>query len=354
MPRSIRILLVEKSSTASRWLSDSLSAAGDMTIVGEAPTAAEAQQLARELSPDAVVIGGVPGNGNIDLVASIMETSAVPIVIVSSVPAADDESVRAHKAGAVAVVPTPTGDASARRRAETGLVNTVRAMSQVKVVTRRPARKGTVASEPQRSLRAVGSYDVVAIGASTGGPQALFTVLSRLPKDFPVPVLIVQHMAVGFQGSLLEWLNRAGGLPAHVPAAGEPLAAGVAYLAPDDRHMGVDHRRRIELRSSQPESNLRPSISYLFRSVRQTFGARCIAVLLTGMGRDGADETKAIRDAGGTTIAQDEASCVVYGMPKEAVLVGGVTYVREIEEMAPTLVALTARGERAKRGGEAS
>jgi len=352
VPRLIRILLVEGSPDELRRLGDVLRAAADMAVVGEAATAAVAQRLAGALSPDAIVIGGFPGQGSVELVASIMETAAAPIIAVVSSPAATDESSRALKAGAVAVVPLPMRDGDERQQMEARFVSTVRAMAEVRVVSRRPGGGRVKVAAPPPVARAAGAFDVIAIGASAGGPQAIFTILSGLPADFPAPLLIVQHMTVGFLGSLLDWLNCAGGPPMHVPASGEPLAAGIAYLAPDERHLGVDRRGRVELSTSPPERGLRPAVSYLFRSVRQAYGARCVGVLLSGMGRDGADELKLMRDAGGATIAQDEGSCVVYGMPREAVVIGGATYELAIEKVAPTLLALTGRGTAGRRGGE--
>ena len=350
MPRLIRILLVEQSADKRHRLRDLLSAAEDMAVVGEAATATSGQRLARALSPGMIVVGGVGPESSLGLVKAIMETAAAPIIVVTSPLAFQREAALATTTGATAALAMPSVAGAARSKAEADLVRTVRTMAGVGVVTRRPGRTRAVAPASQQIAHAAGALDIVAIGASTGGPQALFTILSSLPADFPVPVLIVQHMAVGFLGSLLQWLNRAGGLHVRVPTRREPLADGVAYLAPDELHMGVDSSGRIELSASAPVGGLRPAVSYLFHSVRQAYGARCVGVLLTGMGRDGADELKLMRDAGGTTIAQDEASSVVYGMPREAVIIGGATYQLGIENVAQTLLDLTGHRAATKKG----
>lgn len=347
MPRAVTILLIETSAGERRRLSDAFATGAGMAVVGTAWTASSAKALAHDLAPDAIVIGGAPGKDPLALVVSIMESAAAPIIVIGGPLMPRSETQRLLHAGAVAVVGVPEGTGVERSRAETELVKVVRGMSEVGVVTRRPPR---AASAPVafRSPGA-GPIDVVAIGASTGGPQAIFTVLSGLPKAYPIPILIVQHMAVGFQPTLLDWLNRSGGPPVRAPAGGDQLIAGNAYLAPDSYHMGVDRGGRIQLSSSPPESSLKPAVSYLFRSVRKACGPRCIGVLLTGMGRDGADELKLMREAGGVTIAQDERSSVVYGMPREAALIGGATYVIGVDKVAAMLVSLTSSAAMAGR-----
>jgi two-component system chemotaxis response regulator CheB len=181
---------------------------------------------------------------------------------------------------------------------------------------------------------------VVAIGSSTGGPPVLQAILSALPRDYAAPVLIVQHMAAGFVGGLVDWLRHSAGLAVDIASHGEPLCPGRAYLAPDGCHMGVEPGGRIGLSRSEPEHRLRPAVSFLFRTVAQVYGARAIGVLLTGMGRDGAPELKLLRDTGGVTIAQDAASSVVHGMPGEAIRLGGAMYALPPVRIAAALRSL--------------
>jgi two-component system chemotaxis response regulator CheB len=181
---------------------------------------------------------------------------------------------------------------------------------------------------------------VVAIGASTGGPIVLQTILSRLPKNFLVPVLIVQHMASGFIHGFAEWLSQSSRLPVHVAANREYLLPGHAYVAPDGFQMGVEMGGRIALSKDEPENGLRPSVSYLFRSVAKVFGPNAVGVLLTGMGKDGAEELKLMRQKGAVTIAQDEESSVVHGMPGEAIELDATTYVLSPDKISEALISL--------------
>jgi two-component system, chemotaxis family, protein-glutamate methylesterase/glutaminase len=188
--------------------------------------------------------------------------------------------------------------------------------------------------------RASTAIRVVAIGASTGGPLVLQTLLSGLPKDFPVPVLIVQHMAAGFVQGFAAWLAQSTGFPVHVAAVDDYLLPGHAYVAPDGAHMRVGMGRRIVLSQDAPKNGVRPSVSYLFQSVVHVFGRDAAAVLLTGMGKDGAEELKLLRDKGAVTMVQDRDSAVVYGMPGEAIKLDAATYVLSPEQMVAGLVRL--------------
>ena len=177
----------------------------------------------------------------------------------------------------------------------------------------------------------------MAIGASTGGPIAVKTVLSGLRSGFPAPLLIVQHIAPGFLKGLADWLGQAAGLPVHIAEPGDSLMPGHAYLAADGVHMGVDRARRIATSRSEPENGLRPSVSHLFRSIAGEYGSSAVGVLLTGMGRDGAEELGLMRQRGAVTIAQDRETSVVYGMPGEAAQLGAASHVLPLERIAPAL-----------------
>jgi two-component system chemotaxis response regulator CheB len=221
------------------------------------------------------------------------------------------------------------------------LVQTVKAMSEVRVVKRR-ARSGPrerPAADRSRTNGA-GGVEVVAIGVSTGGPPVLQTILRALPRDFAVPVLIVQHIAAGFLPGMARWLNDTTKFSTHIGEHGELAVPGKAYLAPDDRHMGLDHRGRIALSDAPAENGLRPAVSHLFRSVLAAHGAKAVGILLTGMGRDGAQELKLLRTAGAVTIAQDVQSSVVHGMPGEAIRLQAATYILPPEKIGPMLTQL--------------
>jgi len=197
-----------------------------------------------------------------------------------------------------------------------------------------PARSAPVI-EPGPPHRAA----VVAVGASTGGPPALKEILSGLPKDFPVPVLVVQHIARGFIDGFATWTQSHCATEIRVARHGEPALPGRVYLAPDDYHMGIDRQRRVVLRKGLPENGHCPSVSFLFRSVAESFGSAALGILLTGMGFDGARELKLLKDGGAVTIAQDEASSVVFGMPREAIRLNAAVSVLSPKEIAAYLTA---------------
>jgi two-component system chemotaxis response regulator CheB len=184
---------------------------------------------------------------------------------------------------------------------------------------------------------------LVVIGASAGGPVALQTILSGLPEDFSAPVLIVQHMAEGFIQGFVEWLAQTSALPIHVARHGEPIVPGHVYVAPDHLQMKVESGGTIGLSKDAAENGLSPSVSYLFRSAAQVFGGTAVGVLLTGMGKDGAEELGLMKGKGAITIVQDEASSVVYGMPGEAIKLGAATYVLSPDRIAAELASLLNR-----------
>jgi two-component system, chemotaxis family, protein-glutamate methylesterase/glutaminase len=227
-------------------------------------------------------------------------------------------------------------------------------MSEVKVVRRWSRSRIAPAVLPangRTQLRAASAgVRLIGIGASTGGPLVLQTILSGLPKDFPVPLLIVQHIARGFLPGMVEWLSQTTGLRVHIAAHGAVPLPGHAYVAPDDFHLAVDAGGHMILAREEPESGLRPSVSYLFRSLAQTCGASAVGVLLTGMGKDGAVELKRMKDCGAFTIAQDRDSSIVHGMPGEAIELGATTQVLPADKIAGALIAQV--GHRRSAPGE--
>lgn len=180
---------------------------------------------------------------------------------------------------------------------------------------------------------------VLAIGASTGGPQALHAILSQLPADLPVPVLCVQHISEGFLQGLVDWLGSESRLAVKIASAGEWPKAGTVYFPPERLHLELDSQGRFSYSSAPPMSGHRPSVTVTFNSVAKYYGKAAVGVLLTGMGRDGADGMQAIASVGGLTIAQDEKTCVVFGMPKEAIALGAVHHILPINEIAPLLLS---------------
>ena len=346
---SIRVLIVEDSAVTRELLAHILGSDLAIQVVGKARDGREALQLVQHLEPNVVTMDiSMPGMDGYEATRRIMETHPVPIVIVSVVVNAREVATtfRALEAGALAAVQKPMGighpDYEETAKA---LVQTVKLMSEVKVVKRWPQhRKEWLSAAPvvEDELPS-GNIEIIAMGASTGGPTVLQTILSGLPGDLPAPVFIVQHIAPGFVHGFAESLALSCKLPVLVPAQGEAMQPGRVYLAPDGVHMGVGKGGRIDLMSEAPIDGMRPSISYLFRSVADVFGPGAVGVLLTGMGKDGAEGLKAMKEKGAVTIAQDEESCVVFGMPAEAIRLGAATYVLSPDRIASTLIRIMNR-----------
>lgn len=338
----IRILITDDSATCRTLLGAILGAEPGFEVVGMARDGLEAVEMNRELRPDVVTMDlHMPRLGGLEATREIMIDAPTPIILVSGDAGVGDVglSLRALEAGALDVLRKPPAAGSkeypesARR-----LRATVRAMAGVKVVRRfrgRPAAVPTAAipARPGPCRRPA----AVAIAASTGGPAALHRLLSGLPAGFPAPILIVQHIARGFASGLASWLGDASGVRVKLASAGEPMLPGVAYLAPDDRHLVAGGRGLVALSDGPAIGGFRPSANALFESVASAWGPSATAVILTGMGEDGVAGLRAVRRAGGRVIAQDEASSVVFGMPGAAVAAGLADAVLPLGEIAGRL-----------------
>ncbi len=347
----IRVLVAEDSAVLREFLVHILSSDPAIRVIGTARDGAEALEAVQREKPDVITMDiNMPRMDGFEATRRIMETQPTPIVIVSG--SWDTREVattfRAVEAGALAVLPRPPGFGHPDHEAMAQeLIQTVKLMSEVKVVRRwaRPRREGTAAlrapatAEVERRPKAA-EIKLVAIGASTGGPIVLQTILAALPKDFRVPVVIVQHMAAGFMAGFVEWLAQTSGQPVHIATHGESLLPGHVYAAPDGFQMKVEPGAKVSLTHDEPENGLLPSVSYLFRSVAGTYGPNAIGVLLTGMGKDGAEELKLMKQRGAVTLAQDKDSSVVHGMPGEAIRLEAATYVFPPEKIAAALVSL--------------
>ena len=340
----IDVLVVEDSTVARELLVYILSSDPALRVVACARSGEEAIALVAENKPQVVTMDIVmPKMDGFETTRRLMESHPVPIVIVSSAynPSDVAHTLRAMEAGALAAVEKPPGvhHPTYAARAKK-LIEVVKAMAEVRVVRRWP--KSQTRSLPVNfpEMKPASPIRLIAIGASTGGPVVLQTILSHLPKPPPVPVVIVQHISAGFVQGLADWLGVASGIPVKVATDGELLLPGRVYVAPDERQIKVEASGRITCLSADPENGLRPSVSYFFRSVAANFGPSAIGILLTGMGRDGATELKLIRDAGGITFAQDQESSVVFGMPGEAVKCGAPMYVMNPDSIGSALFAL--------------
>lgn len=343
----IRILITEDSAVVALLLKAIFEQEADFEVVGHARNGREAVTLAAQLQPDLITMDiRMPVMDGFEATREIMSTRPVPIVVVSS--SVDDEELRitfrAVEEGALAVIEKPRGfthpDFEQIRRE---LVTTVRAMAEVKLVRRRrwaAPEAAAAMAEPVADMR---RCDLIAVGSSTGGPQALRVLLAGLPRDLRVPLAVVQHIGRGFIQGLVDWLNSYSGPQCKVAQHGEELLPGQVYFAPDDRHLQVQRigpSMVAVLKDTPPVDNIRPSATPLFRSVAACCGGRAAGVVLTGMGADGAEGLLEMRRAGCATLVQDEESSVVYGMPAAACALGAAERVLPLERIAPQLCRL--------------
>lgn len=346
----INVLVVEDSPVVREFLIHVLSSDPQIRVIGTASDGEEALEATRSKKPDVITMDiHMPKMDGFEATRRIMETHPVPIIIVSGSSIADEVATtfRALEMGALTVVARPNGIGHAQYETTAKeLVETVKLMSEVKVVKRwarfrdPPAAKRGSAAKVAGIERAPARIDLVAIGASTGGPQALHAILSGLPKDFPAPVLIVQHIAPGFLQGLVDWLAGACALPVCIARHGESAQSARVYIAPDGFQMGVARGGIIALTRDGPVNSHRPSVAYLFRSVADVYGRNAVGVLLTGMGKDGAEELKLMKQRGAVTIAQDAQSSVVHGMPGEAIRLDAATSVLAPGRIAAVLAGL--------------
>lgn len=323
--RMLRVLVVDDSAVVRAFLTALLEAEPDMVVAGIAKSGEEAVTKVAELKPDVATMDiRMPGIGGLAAIRLIMRETPLPIIVVSGQTDTDEVTAtfQAIEAGAVAFLPRPRGVGHQAHPTEAKrFIRTVRTMSEVCVVRRwTPASVAKPHPQPTLAPRARRA-EIVALGASTGGPVVLATILSRISQRVAVPVVIVQHMAEGFIGGFVEWLEKAAKFPVRIAEDGEPLLAGRAYVAPDRRHLTV-RRGFVQLLDDLPDSGLRPSIGRLFASIGQSYGDRAFAALLTGMGADGARELADLRALGALTAIQSVESCVVSGMPGAAAKLG--------------------------------
>lgn len=348
-PRPIRVIVVDDSPTVRNLLVAILQNTGDIQVVGTATNGEDAVRITRRLKPDVITMDiNMPRMGGLEATRQIMTEIPTPIVVVSGsmMLSEMDLAFEALQAGALTLVRTPgLNDPEMCEQ----IIQTVRLMADVPVVRRweisRPRANGKPATPviplPLPALsRDRRGIEVIGIASSTGGPVTLANILRPLPANFPIPILVVQHVTVGFGAGLAEWLNGEIALPVSIALHGRPLQPGTVMLAPDDYHLQINLNGLIELIREPQYRGLRPSANYLFNSLANIYGRHAVGVILTGMGDDGVDGLDKLHRAGGLTIAQDEKSCVVYGMPRAAVERQAVDQVLPPDQIALSLIQL--------------
>ncbi len=311
----IKVLVVDDSTVLRKLLCRVLTNDPDIEIVGQCNDGEQALNFVLSTPVDVVTMDiQMPVMDGFQATKRIMDEKPVPVVVVSSCLEPDDveKTFRAIEAGAVAVLPKPSQQSNGFENYGEQLCKAIKDASMASVGIAKQEGKVQLVDSDCRTFKAV------AVGASTGGPHALAEMLSAIPGDFLPPILVVQHIAAGFLEGMAQWLTQSTELKVKVAEDGESLLPGTVYLAPEGHHMGVSDMK-VLLSDEPSEHGVKPSVSVLFRSLKKSIGPCTAGVLLSGMGTDGAQELKEMRDLGALTFAQDKESSVIWGMPGEAV-----------------------------------
>jgi two-component system chemotaxis response regulator CheB len=346
MSSPIKVFLVEDSPVALKILESLLADCPEITIAGTARNGLEAIDKIPKVQPDVICTDLLMGKmDGLELTQQVMAKYPKPILIISQAVEGNtsEMAVRLLKAGAVDIFTKPkSGLVEDYQQSRATLIHKIKILSGVKVFTK-PIRPALVYPKPTPSTLPLpssipGEYKVLTIGASTGGPQALQKVLGQLPLNFPLPVVCIQHISEGFLSSLVNWMDAECTLTVKIAEEREPLRPGFVYFAPEKYHLMVDNQGRCFYSAAAPLGGHRPAIGITFESLASVYGKGVIAALLTGMGRDGAEGLKIIAEKGGLTIAQDEASSIIYGMPQEAARLGAARKILDIDAIAPFIL----------------
>lgn len=355
----IKVYVVEDSAIARSILSQILDTPPEIEVVGSASNGVTALAEIPQLRPDVICSDlKMPRMDGLELTQKLLATFPCPILILSEAvqPDATDTIHQLLEAGALAVLAKPPAALRADyEHLSQTLINQLKLLAGVTVLTkkqrRRPGSPTTPLSASAVSQKQSVSpppslgpsrrhYTIVAIGASTGGPQAVHQVLKALPSDYPLPIVCTQHISQGFLPGLVEWQNTHCNLQVKIAEAWETPLGGQVYYAPDGVHLVLDALGRFAFSHAPPFGKHRPSISTMFEAIAQFHGRQAVGVLLTGMGEDGAQGLQLIDQAGGLTIAQDEATSIVFGMPKVAMELGATQYMLPPPRIAALLRTL--------------
>ncbi|MCZ6602541.1 MAG: chemotaxis response regulator protein-glutamate methylesterase [Planctomycetota bacterium] len=340
----LRVLIVDDSRMTRKVIRDMLSGDPEIRVVGEAEDGQDAVEKVLRLEPSIVTMDIVmPRMNGLEAITHIMAQRPTPILVVTSL--ADEKEInicfKAIKLGALEVVKTP--EIRSKQEFETvqrEMVSKIKLLSRIRVIThhlgKRKSRRLTIPPADSADLPA---RRVVAIGASTGGPSAITSLLSELPENFPASIVLVQHISEGFSPAFGQWLEKESSMRVRLAEDWEPLLPGIVYIPASDKHIGVK-KGYIRFSEGAPVNSCRPSIDLLFKSVADEYGPEALGVLLTGMGKDGAEGCKAIQDAGGFTLVQDESTSLVYGMPQAAIDLGAASVVLPLAEISERILRL--------------
>lgn len=351
----IKVLIVEDCPVFRQYLSEIIRTSNGLALSGAVDNAEKAFAFLHNNKVDVITMDVVlPGIDGIEATRKIMQETPLPIVVLSNIvsPGQPEMSFKAMQAGAVTALQKPHGAGHPQAAGDIKrIVDTIKAMAGVKVVRRWSEEKINKYRQQPLSAPEIkpASTDIpiVAIGVSTGGPPVLEKIISALPEDFSLPVVIVQHMTPGFLNGLIDWLHNCCKIDIKLAEHDEIITGKCIYFAPPGKQLGITANRRIALTNAPAEHSQIPSVSYFFRSLLPA-AKNVIAILLTGMGRDGAQELKSLMLQGAVTIAQDEATSVVFGMPGHAVELGAAKYVLPPEDIISMLNSLADKYAAAK------
>lgn len=338
----IKVMIVDDSAVVRSMLREQLASEPDIEVVGVAPDPLFALQKLKTLCPDVLVVDvEMPRMDGLTFLRQLMQENPIPTIVFSSLAAQGSAiALDAMDAGAVAILCKPgmgVGQFIQEQRAQ--LVQTVRQAAGARlrqVAARQQAPGGSTAIQARSTLTQSQTTDaIVALGTSTGGTRALEYLLTRLPRDC-TGLVIVQHMPANFTRQFAQRLNAACAIEVREAQDGDRVIPGRALIAPGGLHLSVRRngaQYQVQVQDGPPVSRHKPSVDVLFRSLAQAAGRNAVGVIMTGMGDDGARGLKAMREAGALTLAQDEASCVVFGMPKEAIRLGAVEQICSLDEI---------------------
>lgn len=343
-PKKIRVLIVDDSALSREVLRAILEEQDDIEVVAEAVNGMEAVQLVQQLRPDLVTMDlNMPVMDGLNAIECIMHHKAVPILVVSSETDAS-LACKALSYGALETITKPSVDPE-----EIAIfLHQVRLLSGIPVITRiarHPSSSNQSLSDHLASIVLLTEpkpldHPIFALASSTGGPKALADLLAVLPIDFPAPILVAQHMSEGFIDGMVHWLSSISLLPVKVAEDNELLEAGKVYLSPSEQHLTITKDYRVKLKERAKTDIYHPSCDEMLSSVAQVFGKEAIGIIMTGMGRDGVAGMTAIYQQGGITLAQDEASSVIYGMNAEAVNAGVIHLEIPLNKLAEEMLKI--------------
>lgn len=338
----IRVMVVDDSMFMRRMISDLLSRDAELEVVGTARNGQEGLELAHQLKPDVITLDvEMPVMDGVTMLQKLMQEQPTPVLMLSSLTTEGAEvTLRCLDLGAVDFVTKPSGSISMDiYKISSQIIEKVKAVARARIAVAPVSAHPVVATPPPGSLNRRSTKDapLVVIGASTGGPRALHTVMSGLPAGLHAQFLIVQHMPEGFTRSLAERLDRSSAFTVREAQGGETLQPGIAYLAQGGRHLKVEHGGKLVLTQDPPVHGVRPAVDVTLLSIAQNYQGAVVVAILTGMGADGAAGLRTLHAKGAYTIAEDESTCVVFGMPRAAIQTGCVKRVVPLHRIAEAI-----------------